>query len=113
LENIMVDTNRVTGAARDLAGKAQGALGDLVGSHEDSVKGRLREAQGSAEYLYGQAKDAVRTAADEVSDYAEDAYDQGKRQLHEVHERSVEWPHASLLVAGLVGFGLGLLVSKI
>ena len=109
----MVDTNRVTGTAKELAGKAQGAIGHLVGSRDDSVKGRLREAQGSAENLYGQAKDAVRNVADEVSDYAEDAYEQGKRQMHEVHERSVEWPHASLLVAGLVGFGLGLLVSKL
>ncbi|MGU3360865.1 CsbD family protein [Methylobacterium sp. M6A4_1b] len=109
----MVDTNRVTGAAKEIAGKAQGAIGDLIGSREDSAKGRLRDVQGSAENLYGQTKDAVRNVADEVSDYAEDAYDQGKRQLHDVHERSVEWPHASLLVAGLVGFGLGLLVAKL
>ncbi|MCJ2035581.1 CsbD family protein [Methylobacterium sp. J-068] len=109
----MVDTHRITGAAKDLAGKAQGAIGDLVGSHDDSVKGRLHEAQGSAENLYGQAKDAARHVADEVSDYAEDAYDHGKRQLHDVHERSTEWPHASLVVAGLVGFGLGLLVAKL
>jgi len=109
----MVDTNRITGTAKELAGKAQGAVGDLVGSRDDSVKGRLREAQGTAEDLYGQARDVVRNVADEVSDYAEDAYDQGKRQLHEVHEQSVAWPHASLLVAGLVGFGLVLLVSKL
>ena len=109
----MVDTNRITGAAREIGGKVQSALGDLTGSKHDSVEGRAREAQGAAENLYGQAKDAARHVADEVSDYAEDAYDQGKRQLHEVHERSTEWPHASLVVAGLVGFGLGLLVAKL
>ncbi len=109
----MIDTDRITGAAREMGGKVQGAVGDLTGSRSDSLEGRLREARGGAENLYGQAKDAVRHAADEVSDYAEDAYDQGRRYLREGHDRSTEWPHTSLLVAGLIGFGLGLLVSKI
>lgn len=109
----MVDTDRITGAAKDLGGRVQGAVGDLTGSKSDSVEGRFREAQGTAENLYGQAKDAVRHAADEAYDYAEDAYDQGRRALREGHDRSAEWPHTSLVVAGLVGFGLGLLVSKL
>ncbi|WP_156398942.1 CsbD family protein, partial [Methylobacterium sp. Leaf469] len=53
----MVDTNRITGAAKELGGKVQGAVGDLTGSNRDSVEGRAREAQGAAENLYGQAKD--------------------------------------------------------
>jgi uncharacterized protein YjbJ (UPF0337 family) len=113
----MVDTDRITGTAKELGGKVQGAVGDLTGSRRDAVEGRLREAGGQAESLYGQAKDAakdaVRHAADEAYDVAEDVYDQGSRYLREGHDRSAEWPHASLLVAGLVGFGLGLLVSKL
>jgi uncharacterized protein YjbJ (UPF0337 family) len=109
----MVDMDRITGGARELGGKVQGAVGDLTGSKSDSVEGRIREAQGSAENVYGQAKDAVRYAADEVSDYAEEAYDQGRRYLRRGHDRSAEWPHTSLLVAGAIGFGLGLLVSKL
>jgi uncharacterized protein YjbJ (UPF0337 family) len=108
----MVDTNRITGAAKELGGGVQSAVGDLAGSKSDSVEGRLREARGSAENLYGQAKDAVRHAADEASDFAEDAYDQGRRRLWEGHQQSVEWPHASLLLASVVGFGLGLLVAS-
>ncbi len=107
----MVDTDRITGAARDLGGRIQGAVGDLTGSRRDSAEGRLREAQGTAENLYGQAKDAVRHAADEASDYAEDAYERGRHAVREGHDRSAEWPHVSLVVAGLVGFGLGLLVA--
>lgn len=106
----MVDANRITGAARELGGKVQGAFGDLTDSHENSAAGRLRETAGRAEGLYGQAKDTARHAADEAYDVAEDIYDRGRRTLQEGHERSVEWPHASLLVAGLIGFGLGLLV---
>ncbi|SDA32548.1 Uncharacterized conserved protein YjbJ, UPF0337 family [Methylobacterium sp. UNC378MF] len=109
----MVDTDRITGAARALGGEVQGVVGGLAGSDRDSVAGRLREAQGNAENLYGQAKDAVRHAADEVSDHAADAYDRGRRYAWEGHQKSTEWPHASLVVAGLVGFGLGLLVSKL
>ncbi|GJD59379.1 CsbD family protein [Methylobacterium dankookense] len=109
----MVDTDRITGAAKELGGKVQGAVGDLTGSKSDSVEGRFREAQGTAENLYGQAKDAVRHAADEASDYAEDAYEQGRRYLREGHDQSAEWPHTSLLVAGAIGFGLGLLVSRL
>lgn len=109
----MVDTDRITGAARDLGGRVQGAVGDLTGSHRDSIEGRLHEAQGTAENLYGQAKDAVRHAADAVSHQAEEAYDQGRHYAWEGHQKSVEWPHASLVVAGLVGLGLGLLISKL
>lgn len=109
----MVDTDRIVGGAKEFAGRAQGAAGDFVGSNRDSVEGRFREAQGTAENLYGQAKDAVRHAADEASDYAEDAYEQGRRYLREGHDQSAEWPHTSLLVAGAIGFGLGLLVSRL
>lgn len=109
----MVDTDRMTGAARELGGQVQSTIGDLAGSHRDSAEGRLREARGTTENLYGQAKDAVRHAADEVSDQATEAYDRGRHYAWEGHQKSVEWPHASLLVAGLVGFGLGLLVSKL
>ena len=63
----MVDTDRITGAAKELGGKLQGAVGDLTGSHRDSAEGRFREAQGAAENAYGQAKDTVRHAADRAS----------------------------------------------
>lgn len=164
----MVDTDRITGAAKELGGKVQGAVGDLTGSHRDSAEGRAREAAGRAENLYGQAKDtvrdaagqvadtardlggrirdtvgdlvgsddiedrarraqgaahdgyvrterSVRRAADEAYDHAEDAYERGshylRRGTREVSHQVAEYPLASLLIAGAVGFGLGLLVS--
>ncbi|MCJ2072973.1 CsbD family protein [Methylobacterium sp. J-030] len=109
----MVDTNRITGAAREFGGKVQGAIGDAAGSHRASIEGRLNEAQGTAENLFGQAKDAVHHAVDTVAHQAEDAYDQGRHYAWKGHQKSVEWPHASLVVAGLVGLGLGLLISKL
>jgi uncharacterized protein YjbJ (UPF0337 family) len=165
----MVDTDRITGAAKELGGKVQGAVGDLTGSKHDQVEGRAREAAGQAENLYGKAKDtvrdtaetvadtardigggirdkvndlvgsddvedrarraqgaaeehfdraqrSVRRAADDASDYAQDAYDRGSRALRHAGQGGVsgqvaEYPLASLLIAGAVGFGLALLVS--
>ncbi|TXM68843.1 CsbD family protein [Methylobacterium sp. WL69] len=163
----MVDTDRITGAAKELGGKVQGAVGDLTGSKRDSVEGRAREAQGTAENLYGQAKDTVRDAADHVADtardlggrvrdtvgnlvgsgdvedrarraqgaaadtyeraersvrsagreaydYAEDAYENSGRSVRqggrELTHQIAEHPVAALLVAGLLGYGLGLLI---
>ncbi len=164
----MVDTDRITGAAKELGGKVQGTVGDLTGSKRDSAEGRAREAAGQAENLYGQAKDTVRDAAEHVSDtardiggrirdtvgglvgsddvedrarraqgaaedhfdrtrrsvrhaadaasdYAEDAYERGghylRRGTGSVSHQVAEFPLASLLIAGAVGFGLGLLVN--
>jgi uncharacterized protein YjbJ (UPF0337 family) len=165
----MVDTDRITGTAKELGGKVQGAVGDLIGSHRDSAEGRAREAAGKAENLYGQAKDtvrdaaeqvadtardlggkirdtvgglvgsddiedrarraqgaaedhfdrarrSVRRAADDASDYAGNAYERGARTLRHgsnggVSGQVAEYPLASLLIAGAVGFGLGLLVN--
>lgn len=108
----MVDTDRVTGAVKELGGKVQGEVGDALGSPRDSIEGRVHDTAGRAERHYGKAKDAIRHAAGDVADYAEDGYRKGQQYLREGHEQSVEWPHASLVVAGLVGFGLGLLVSR-
>lgn len=111
----MVDTDRITGAAKEFGGKLQGAVGDLTGSHRHSAEGRAREAVGQAENLYGQAKDTVRHVADEAYDYAEDAYERGghylRRGTREVGHQVAEYPLTSLLIAGAVGFGLGLLVN--
>jgi uncharacterized protein YjbJ (UPF0337 family) len=163
----MVDTDRITGTAKELGGKVQGAVGDLTGSRRDSVEGRAREAQGAAENVYGQVKDTVRDAAEHVADTArdiggkvrdavgnivgsediedrarraqgaasdtydraersvrsagraaydraEDAYENGGRQLRRgssaATNQVAEHPVAALLVAGLLGYGLGLLI---
>lgn len=163
----MVDTNRVTGAAKEIGGTVQGAVGDITGSTRDSVEGRAREAQGTAENLYGQAKDTVRDATETVAetardlggkvrdtvggwigsddvedrarraqgaagdtydraerfvrsagrtayDRAQDASENGGRYLRQGGSGAAspiaEHPVAALLVAGLLGYGLGLLI---
>lgn len=116
----MVDTDRIVGTAKDLGGRAQGAIGDAVGSDRDSLEGRYREAEGRAQRLYGQAKDTVRDIADDVGGYSEDAYDRVSRHggtyLRDGRERVEtqvgENPFLALLIAGAVGYGLALLLHS-
>ena len=116
----MVDTDRVVGAAKDFGGRAQGAVGDALGSDRDSLEGRYLEAEGRAQRIYGQAKDAVRDIADDVGGYAEDAYDRVSRHggtyLRDGRERVEtqvgENPFLALLIAGAVGYGLALLLHS-
>ncbi|GJD50098.1 hypothetical protein OPKNFCMD_2835 [Methylobacterium crusticola] len=110
----MVDTDRITGAAREIGGKVQGAVGDLVGDHRAGLEGRFRAAQGRGESLVGEARDALRDVADDAADYAGDAYARGRRSLRHgartVTHQVEESPLVALMIAGAVGYGLALLV---
>lgn len=110
----MVDTDRITGAARELGGKAQAGIGDLAGDRRAQVEVRFREAQGQAESLVGEARDGLRDAAEIALDYAEDTYERGRHAARHgartVTHYVEETPLVALLVAGAVGYGLALLV---
>ncbi|GGE11128.1 UPF0337 protein [Aureimonas endophytica] len=107
-----MDRNRLEGAAKEFGGKVQGAIGDAVGSDGNSAEGRIREAEGAAQNLYGQGRDALRGATAEASRYASDLYenagayarDGGEAVRRQVHGN----PLSALIVAGAVGFVLGL-----
>lgn len=57
-----MDEHRVTGAARNVGGKIEEAVGDVTGDTKSQVRGTMDRAQGTAETLYGQAKDAASDA---------------------------------------------------
>ncbi|KAA0971859.1 CsbD family protein [Aureimonas fodinaquatilis] len=107
-----MDKDRIEGAAKEFGGKVQGAVGDAVGSPGNSAEGRVREAEGTAQNLYGQGKDAVRDAAGEASRYASDVYENAGAYAHEgsraVRQSVQERPISALLIAGIIGFALGL-----
>jgi uncharacterized protein YjbJ (UPF0337 family) len=63
-----MDENRVEGAARKLAGKAQGAVGDATGDTKMQAEGRLREAAGSGQQAVGEAQDAGAKVMEGASD---------------------------------------------
>lgn len=70
-----MDTDRIVGSAKEFAGRAEGAAGDMAGDTKTQASGKAREAAGTVQNLYGQAKDAVRDASDTAAGYARDAYE--------------------------------------
>ncbi|WP_237479990.1 CsbD family protein [Lichenibacterium dinghuense] len=69
-----MDTDRITGAAKELGGKVQGAVGSATGDKSTEAEGKARELGGNVQNAYGQAKDAVKDAASNAADAAKDAY---------------------------------------
>ena len=59
----MVNENRVEGAARNIGGKIQDAVGAVTGDAETQARGQMNRAAGSAQNAYGQAVDEVKSFA--------------------------------------------------
>jgi uncharacterized protein YjbJ (UPF0337 family) len=99
-----MDKDRIAGSAKDWAGKAESAVGDIAGDADSQAAGRIREAAGKVQNMYGQAKDAARDAAGDAIDYAKgpgsDAVAKAVRDN----------PLGSLLIAAGVGFTLALMM---
>jgi uncharacterized protein YjbJ (UPF0337 family) len=60
VENQDMDENRVEGAARNLGGKVQDAVGAVTGDAATQMRGQMNRATGAAQNAYGQTVDGVR-----------------------------------------------------
>jgi uncharacterized protein YjbJ (UPF0337 family) len=111
-----MDKDRIAGSAKDVAGKVEGAVGDIVGNAQTQAAGRAREATGTVQNLYGQAKDAARDAGDAAVSYAKDAYansgDTFRDGSQVVAKKVQDNPIGSLLIAGGIGFALAMLMTR-
>jgi uncharacterized protein YjbJ (UPF0337 family) len=111
-----MDKDRVAGSAKDVAGKAEGTVGDIVGDAKTQAEGRVRGATGTAQNLYGQAKDAARETTDAAINYAKDAYENSGDTFRDgsqaIAKKVQENPLGSMLIAGGIGFALGLLMTR-
>ena len=111
-----MDKDRIVGSAKEFAGRAEGAVGDLAGDTQTQASGKAREAAGTVQNLYGQAKDAVRDATDTAASYAKDAYDKPAETLRDgsqaIAQKVQDNPMGALLVAGGIGFALALLMAR-
>ena len=98
-----MDKDRIVGSAKEFAGRAEGAVGDLAGDAQTQASGKAREAAGTVQNLYGQAKDAVRDATDTAASYAKDAYDNSGETLRDgtqaLSKKVQDNPLGALLVA--------------
>ena len=111
-----MDKDRIAGATKDVAGKVEGAAGELAGDANTQVSGKAREAAGTVQNLYGQAKDAAREAGEAAATMAKDAYEDSGDTIQSGKKavaRTVrENPIGSLLVAGGIGFALALMMTR-
>jgi len=111
-----MDKDRIVGSAKEFAGKVESTVGAIAGDAKTEVTGRVREATGSAQDLYGQAKDAARQASDAAVSYAKDAYENSGDALRDgsqaIADKVQENPLGSMLIAGAIGFALGLLMTR-
>jgi uncharacterized protein YjbJ (UPF0337 family) len=111
-----MDTDRITGSAKEYAGRAESAIGEVAGDAQTQASGKAREAAGTVQNLYGQAKDAARDAADTAAGYAKDAYDASGDTFRDgsqaIAKKVQDNPLRALLLAGGIGFALALLMSR-
>jgi uncharacterized protein YjbJ (UPF0337 family) len=111
-----MDKDRIVGSAKDLAGNAEGKIGNMAGDARTAAQGRAREAAGTAQNLYGQAKDVARDATEAAVGYAKDSYEKSGDAFGDASQaiaKSVqENPVGSLLIAGGIGFALALLMTR-
>ncbi|MER2264274.1 hypothetical protein [Methylobacterium oxalidis] len=106
----------IGGAVKELAGDAESALGDAIGDHGAQIGGRLRTAEARGERMLAGARESAGQAAEEARGLAADAYRRGEHAVRAGGEAVAEQvgarPLAALLVAGLIGYGLGLLMHN-
>jgi uncharacterized protein YjbJ (UPF0337 family) len=115
-----MDKDRIAGTAKDVAGKVEGAVGDIAGNAQTQAAGRAREAAGTVQNLYGQAKDAARDAGDAAASYAKEAYNNAYQNSGDtfrdgsqaVAKKVQDNPLGALLIAGGIGFALALMMTR-
>lgn len=93
-----MDKNRVTGFAKNTFGRVEKNAGGLVGDRDAQAEGAATEAEGLVQGAFGQVKAAARGMAD-------DAYAAGAEMVS-------ARPGSTLLAAGLMGFALGVILTK-
>ncbi len=87
----MVDENRFEGAARNIGGKMQDAVGGLTGDTSTQARGKANQVAGSAQNALGSAADTASEWTDSTAGFVRDR------------------PLAALLAAVSIGYVLRML----
>ena len=61
-----MNKDQVGGSAKEVAGKVQSKVGELVGSKEQQAKGLLKEGEGKAQKTVGNAKEVLKDQVDKI-----------------------------------------------
>ena len=119
--------NQMEGAARNVGGKIESAVGNLTGDTKHQAQGKVDQVAGQAQQAYGKAKDAASDAADQassklndvaskVSDHASNLGEQVYAKGEEVAETVVDYirnePVAVMLGVAAIGMVIGYLIGR-
>ncbi len=111
-----MDADRIAGAAKQAAGKVEKAVGEALDDNTTRATGEVRSIGGAAQEAAGRTRDMLRSAGDTVADMADDAMQAGQEAAHAgrkaIASNVREYPGSSLLVAGLVGFAIGIMMTR-
>jgi uncharacterized protein YjbJ (UPF0337 family) len=61
-KGLIMNKDQVKGAAKDVAGKAQEALGKVTGNTDQQAKGEARQVEGKVQKAVGNVKQGVNDA---------------------------------------------------
>lgn len=100
-----MNNDQIEGAARNLTGKAQEGLGNIIGDSQHQAEGVARQLAGRAQQVYGEARDYGREAVHQARDYGQAAAQQVGRAVE-------QQPLMALLAVGALGFLLGLMTPR-
>jgi uncharacterized protein YjbJ (UPF0337 family) len=95
-----MDEHRVTGAAKNAAGRVEEGFARVTGDTKSQAQGVIDQAQGTAENLYGQAKDAASSAAEGVRKTASSIEDVVRRTIEDK-------PYTAVAIALALGWLFG------
>ena len=111
-----MDDDRIEGAAKNIGGKAQAAVGDLVGDQKTQTEGVINQIAGSAQNAFGSVKDTAKQLADNAPRSLDDAVDTGQRYVRQgsqmVQERIGNVPLTEILLAAATGYFLAWLIHS-
>lgn len=110
-----MDTDRLTGKAKETFGKVETAIGEAVGDRETQASGHIRQTAGAAQDVYGTTKDGLTDAASDAAGSAASAInsarDTAKPMIESLKAQAKANPVIALLIAAAVGYLLAMLTS--
>jgi uncharacterized protein YjbJ (UPF0337 family) len=100
-----MDQDRITGTARNVAGKVQNGVGAMVGDAATEAEGLMNQAAGAVQDAYGQAKDVAAEGAQKIKDAAVETHDVLRKFIEDK-------PHTAAVVALAIGVLIGLVAYR-
>ena len=106
-----MDENRLEGAARQVGGKVQSAVGAVTGDEKTKAQGFVDDKYGQAQQAFGKAKDAAGQYADQAADLGSQLLDQIEDAGDYIAEQVDQRPVTAILIAAAVGFLIALVTK--